>query len=140
VNLLISFIFHTIIVLVMFILRRGRVAGKQMKKIAVEMVKEKLPEKPKELEKPKVEPPKWKRQSGGKTKEVEEARAAPPPATVAPRQWPTGGRVAVVEFEGGKAVETSSDAVQIYKGTWNTRCGRNGFGRTTSRMTITWPR
>ena len=59
VNLLISFIFHTLIVLAMFYFAaRQGLLGKQMKKIAVEMVKEKPPEKPKEPEKPKVETPK----------------------------------------------------------------------------------
>lgn len=55
-NLLISFIFHTLIVLAMFYFAaRQGLLGKQMKKIAVEMVKEKPPEKPKEPEKQKVE-------------------------------------------------------------------------------------
>ncbi len=59
VNLAISVTFHTVLVvsLVYFAARQGYL-GKQIQKISVEMVKEKQPEKPKELEKPKVEPPK----------------------------------------------------------------------------------
>src|ERR1035437_11100928 len=79
VNLLISFIFHTLIVLVMFYFAaRQGLLGKQMKKIAVEMVKEKPPEKPKEPEKPKVETPKVETpKMVEKTKVVEETKAAP---------------------------------------------------------------
>ena len=71
VNLLISFIFHAVLVLVLayFAARQG-LLGKQLKKISIEMVKEKPPEKPKEppkVEPPKVEPPK-----------VVEAPKAPP--------------------------------------------------------------
>jgi len=49
VNLLIAFAFHAAIVvaLVYFAAREG-LLGKQLKKIAVEMVREKPPEKPKE--------------------------------------------------------------------------------------------
>ena len=72
VNLMISFAFHALIVLVaLYFAARQGLLGKQMKKISIEMVKEKPPEKPKEPEKPKVEPPKmepprWSRnQSGG---------------------------------------------------------------------------
>jgi hypothetical protein len=59
VNLLISFIFHAVLVLRCCILPRAKgLLGKQLEKISVQMVKEKPPEKPKEPEKPKVEPPK----------------------------------------------------------------------------------
>ncbi len=53
VNLLISLGFHSaiILVLVYFAAREGFL-GKELKKIAVEMVKDKPPEKPKEPEKP----------------------------------------------------------------------------------------
>ena len=118
VNLLISFIFHTLIVLVLFYFAaRQGLLGKQMKKIEVEMVKEKPPEKPKEPEKPKVESPKVETPKVvEKPKEVEEARAAPPPAAELPTVVPPAAELPSFEFEGGKAVETSSDAVQIYKG------------------------
>jgi hypothetical protein len=119
VNLLISFIFHTLIVLAMFYFAaRQGLLGKQMKKIAVEMVKEKPPEKPKEPEKPKVESPKVETPKVvEKPKLVEEAKSAPPPSTMAPPTVaPPAAELPSFEFEGGKAVETSSDAVQIYKG------------------------
>jgi hypothetical protein len=50
-----------------------------------------------------------------KPKEVEEARATPPPAAALPTVAPPAAELPAFEFEGGKAVETSSDAVQIYK-------------------------
>jgi outer membrane biosynthesis protein TonB len=117
VNLLISFIFHAALVLTLlyFAARQG-LLGKQLKKIAVEMVKEKPPEKPKEPEKPKAEPPKVETPKVvEKPKEVEEARIAPPPAAALPTLAPPAAELPSFEFEGGKAVETSSDAVQIYK-------------------------
>ena len=119
VNLLISFIFHTLILLMMFYFAaRQGLLGKQMKKIAVEMVKEKPPEKPKEPEKPKVEPPKVETPKVvEKPKELAEAKAAPPPSTEAPPTVaPPAAEVPAFEFEGGKAVETSSDPVKLYRG------------------------
>jgi hypothetical protein len=119
VNLLISFIFHSLIVLVMFYFAaRQGLLGKQMKKIAVEMVKEKPPEKPKEPEKPKVEPPKVETPKVvEKPRVMEEAKATPPPATEAPPTVaPPAAELPSFEFEGGKTVETSSDPVQLYKG------------------------
>ena len=118
-NLAISVTFHTVLVvsLVYFAARQGYL-GKQIQKISVEMVKEKQPEKPKELEKPKVEPPKVDTPKLETPKMVE---AAPPPASVAavtapPAVAPPSADLPAFEFEGGKAVETSSDAVQVYKG------------------------
>ncbi len=53
-----------------------------------------------------------------KPKELEEAKAAPSPATVMapPTVAPPAAELPSFEFEGGKAVETSSDQVQLYKG------------------------
>jgi hypothetical protein len=119
VNLLISFIFHALIVLVMFYFAaRQGLLGRQMKKIAVEMVKEKPPAKPKEPEKPKVEPPKVETPKVvEKPKAMEEAKAAPPPSTMAPPTVaPPAAELPSFQFEGGKTVETSSDPVQLYKG------------------------
>jgi outer membrane biosynthesis protein TonB len=100
-----------------FAARQG-LLGKQMKKIAVEMVKEKPPEKPKEPEKPKMETPKVETPKVvEKPKMMEEAKAAPPPSTVAPPTVaPPAAELPSFEFEGGKTVETSSDLVQLYKG------------------------
>jgi hypothetical protein len=125
VNLAISFAFHAVIVLALayFAAREG-LLGKQLKKIAVEMVKEKPPEKPKEPEKPKseppkVEPPKVEPPKVAAVPKVEAPRPdTPPPAAVSapPPIAPPALDVPSFVFEGGKAVETSSDPGQIYKG------------------------
>ncbi|HTY86412.1 MAG TPA: TonB C-terminal domain-containing protein [Candidatus Acidoferrum sp.] len=120
VNLLISFVFHALIVLTMFYFAaRQGLLGKQLKKIAVEMVKEKPPEKPKEPEKPQEEPPKVEAPKVvERPKVVEEAKAAPPPpvSLAPPAVAPPAAELPAFEFEGGKAVETSSDPAQLYKG------------------------
>jgi hypothetical protein len=114
VNLAISVTFHTVLVLALFYLAaRQGFLGKQLQKISVEMVKEKPSEKPKEPEKPKVETP--------KVETPKMVEVAPPPTTVAavtapPAVAPPSVDLPSFEFEGGKAVETSSDAVQVYKG------------------------
>ena len=123
VNLVISLAFHGVIaaVAIYFAAREG-LLGKQFKKIAVEMVKEKPPEKPKEPEKPKqelpkpVEPPKTV-QKIETPREV--VQTPPPPAAVAtapPAAAPPPVDVPSFAFEGGKTVETTSDPVQLYKG------------------------
>jgi outer membrane biosynthesis protein TonB len=113
VNLLISFIFHALIVSVMvYLAARQGLLGKQIQKISIEMVKEKPPEKHKEPEKPKMEPPKVVE----KPKMVEETKAAPPPAVAQPMVAPPAAELPSFEFEGGKAVETTSDPIQLYKG------------------------
>src|SRR5471032_1938580 len=116
VNLLISFAFHAVLVvtLLYFAARQG-LLGKQLKKISIEMVKEKPPEKPKEP--PKVEPPKVEPPKVVETPKIVEAPKveAPPPAAP-PTVAPPAAELPSFEFEGGKAVETSSDPVQLYKG------------------------
>jgi hypothetical protein len=124
VNLLISFTVHAVIVLALayFAAREG-LLGKQLKKIAVEMVKEKPPEKPKEPEKPKVEPPKVEPPKVEPPKvavvpKVEAPRTAEPPpvAVVAPGPAaPAATEIPSFVFEGGKAVEVGTDPVQIYR-------------------------
>jgi len=120
VNLAISVTFHVVLVLALFYLAaREGFLGKQLQKISVEMVKEKPPEKPREPEKPKVEPPKVETPKVETPKMVE--TPAPQPTTVAavtapPAVAPPSADLPSFEFEGGKAVETSSDAVQVYKG------------------------
>src|ERR1700748_396194 len=58
-SLLISFVFHgAIVLLLVYFAAREGLLGKQLKKITIEMVKEKPPENPKDIEKPKVKPPK----------------------------------------------------------------------------------
>jgi hypothetical protein len=122
VNLLISMAFHGVIALalVYFAAREG-LLGNKLKKIAVEMVKEKPPEKPKEPEKPKDEPPKVeppKVVTAPKIEAPKEVVQAPPPSGIAapPAVAPPAVDVASFSFDGGKPVETSSDPVQLYKG------------------------
>ncbi len=122
VNLLISLAFHGVIViaLIYFAARQG-LLGKQLRKIAVEMVKEKTPEKPKEPDKPKEETPRVeapKLAAVPKAEPPREVSQAPPPSTVEtpPAVAPPPVDVGSFVFDGGKAVETSSDPVQIYKG------------------------
>jgi outer membrane biosynthesis protein TonB len=117
VNLMISFAFHALIVVVaLYFAARQGLLGKQMKKISIEMVKAKPPEKPKEPEKPKVEVPKVEASKPEPPKVVEEAKAAPPPVSGPPTVAPPAAELPSFEFEGGKAVETSSDPVHLYKG------------------------
>jgi outer membrane biosynthesis protein TonB len=115
VNLVISFVFHALLVgvLVYFAAREG-LLGKKIQKISVEMVKEKPPEKPREPEKPKLEQPKVETPKV-ETPKVEEAKPAAPPVT-APVVAPPATEVPGFEFEGGKAVNSESDPVQLYKG------------------------
>lgn len=115
VNLLISFIFHTLLVLALlyFAARQG-LLGKQLKKISIEMVKEKPPEKPKEP--PKVEPPVIAPPKVVEAPKVAEApKVQAPPTYAPPVVAPPAAELPSFDFEGGKAVETSSDPVQIYK-------------------------
>jgi outer membrane biosynthesis protein TonB len=121
VNLIFAAAFHAAIVLVLvFFAAREGLLGKQIKKIAVEMVKEKPPEKPKEPEKPKVEPPKLDVPKVVEVPKIEEPKVpqAPPPSMAAapPVAAPPAVEVPSFEFEGGKAVQSTTDPVQIYKG------------------------
>jgi outer membrane biosynthesis protein TonB len=122
VNLLISLAFHVAIVLALtFFAAREGLLGKQLKKIAVEMVKETPPEKPKEPPKPPTEPPKVEQPKIAEAPKVEapkvesskEAREAPP-VVVANAVAPAPAELPSFEFGGGKAVQTSSDPVLLY--------------------------
>jgi hypothetical protein len=121
VNLMISLVFHGLIVgaLLYFAAREG-LLGRQIKKIAVEMVKEKpkVPEKPKEPEKPKVDVPKAEAPKIAETKIEPPKETAPPPSSIAapPAVAPPVADLPAFDFEGGKAVVTSSDPVRLYKG------------------------
>lgn len=116
VNLLISFTFHAIIVLVLiYVAAREGFLGKQIQKISVEMVKEKQPPKPKPPEKPKEEPPKVVE----KPKEIEQPKMVETPKTAPPSEptvAPPAAELPSFSFEGGRTVETSDDPVQLYKG------------------------
>jgi hypothetical protein len=117
VNLLISFVFHALIVLTaLYFAARGGLLGRQIQKISVEMIKEKPPEKPKEPEKPKVEPPKVEQPKIVATPKAEPPKEALPSVAAPPTVAPPAAELPSFAFEGGKAVETSSDPVQLYKG------------------------
>jgi TonB C terminal len=115
VNLFISFVFHALLVLVLlyFAARHG-LLGHQLQKISVEMVKEKPPEKPKAPPKP-PEPPK-EIQKVQPPKVVEAPKESAPPTVAPPTVAPPAAVLPSFDFQGGKAVETSSNPVQVYKG------------------------
>ena len=117
VNLLISFALHALVVAVaLYFAARQGLLGKQLKKISIEMVKEKLPEKPKELEKPKTEEPPKAEPSRVETAKVAEApKVTASPVVAPPSVAPPSAEMPSFEFEGGKAVETSSDPVHLYR-------------------------
>ena len=115
-NLIISGVFHAILVGVLFYFAaKEGLLGKKVQKIAVEMVKEKKPEpekpkpEPPKVEPPKVEPPKIE------APKVETVKTAPPPEAP-PVVAPPANEVPAFDFEGGKAVNSESDPVQLYKG------------------------
>ena len=119
----ISLVFHGLIMgaLLYFAAREG-LLGKQIRKIAVEMVKEKPkePVKPKEPEKPKTDlakPEVPKVAEAAKTEPPKET-APPPSANLAapPAVAPPVAELPAFEFEGGKTVVSSSDPVRLYKG------------------------
>ena len=116
VNFLISFTFHAALALVVlyFAARQGWL-GQPLKKLSVDLIKEKPPEKPKEPETPKIEPPKVVEtpKPVEVPKPVEETKA--PPSVAPPIVAPPAAELPSFEFEGGKAVVSSSDPVEIYK-------------------------
>jgi hypothetical protein len=121
----ISLVFHGIIIgALFFIAAREGILGRELKKIAVTMVpKEKPPdEKPKEKPpepKPEIEEPKpdLPKPVIAPRTEVAKAATVPPPATTAaPAAAPAAAALPAFDFEGGKAVETTSDPNLIYKG------------------------
>jgi hypothetical protein len=122
----ISLVIHSIIIgVLVFIAAREGMLGKQLKKISVTMLpKEKPPEKPKEKTpepKPEVTPPKADEPKAAEMppQALKQAATTPPPsagATVAPAAAPPPAALPAFDFEGGKAVETTSDPALIYKG------------------------
>jgi TonB C terminal len=112
VNLLISFIFHALLLAVLlYFAARSGILGHQLQKISVQLIKE--PPKPKPPPPPRVEPPKVVEQPKLAPRPVEEAKA---PTTAPPVVAPPAQELPSFDFDGGKAVDTSSDPVQIYKG------------------------
>jgi protein TonB len=123
INLTISFIFHGILIMVIFFFAaREGLVGKKLKQLAVTMVpKEKKPEPPKEKPpEPKAEPPKTDQTP--KTvipqSKVETASAAPPPPAMdaAPAVAPPAASLPAFEFsDGAKPVQSVSDPNDIFK-------------------------
>ena len=117
VNLMISFALHALVVAVaLYFAARQGLLGKQLKKISIEMVKENPPEKPKEPEKPKTEEPPKAEPARVETAKVAEApKVTASPVVAPPSVAPPSAEMPSFEFEGGKAVETSSDPVHLYR-------------------------
>lgn len=116
VNLTISFVLHALVVVVLlYFAARSGFLGHQLQKITVQLVKEQPKPKPPPPPPPKVEPPKAQPPKVVEAPKVAEApKAAPPPSQ--PVVAPPATELPSFDFDGGKAVETSSDPVQIYKG------------------------
>jgi outer membrane biosynthesis protein TonB len=120
VNLLISVGIHALIVLaVVYFAAREGVLGKRLKTLAVQMVKEPVPEKPKPEEKPKDEPPKIEAPKLDVTPKIAIPKEAPAPmatsaasAVAAPAPVDVGG----FEFDGGRATTVAADPVATYRG------------------------
>jgi len=119
VNLVISAVFHSIIIAALFYFAaREGLLGKQLKKIAITMTpKEKPAEKPKEPEAKPEEPPKVEEAPKmAQPASVTPPLSAPPPAiATAPAVAPPATALPSFEFGGGKVVETSSNPHAIYK-------------------------
>jgi outer membrane biosynthesis protein TonB len=116
-NLLISFIFHAVLVVVIiyFAARQGFL-GHEMQKITVEIIKEKPPEPPKPPPKPPVETPKPEPPKVvAAPKPVETAKAQTPSSTGPSTVAPPPAELPSFDFDGGKSVIPSTDPVEIYR-------------------------
>jgi outer membrane biosynthesis protein TonB len=123
VNLTISIVFHTLLVLGLFYFAaRQGILGKKLKEITVTMApKEKKPEPPKEKPvAPKVEPPKpveTPKVAATAPPPRVETHAPPPPADTAPASAPAAVQLPAFNFDdGAHEVQTVSDPKVIYKG------------------------
>jgi TonB family protein len=113
VNLLISFTFHLLLVVVLlYFAARSGILGNQARNLAVKMIKEKKEEPKPKPPPPRVEPPKVLPKIQPPKMEI--AKAAPP--TASPTVAPPAAVLPSFDFAGGSAVSTSSDPVQLYKG------------------------
>src|SRR5208282_730071 len=121
VNLTISFVFHGILIAVVFFFAaREGMLGKKLKQLSVTMTKEKKPpEPPKEKPpEPKVATPKTETAKMNVPQpKVDTASAPPPPAgLVPPAAAPPAVSLPAFAFpDGAKAVETLSDPNAVYK-------------------------
>jgi hypothetical protein len=114
-NLIISAVVHGILVAVLFYFAaKEGLLGKKVQKITVEMVHEKKPPpEPPKVEPPKPEPPKIEPPKIEAPK-VETVKV--PPTVAPPVVAPPANDIPAFDFEGGKAVNSESDPVQLYKG------------------------
>ena len=113
-NLIISTIFHAILVGLMFYFAaRSGILGKKVQTITTTLIHEKKPEMPKPKPEPPKEPPK---EVPKELPKVVEAPRTPAPSTAPPVVAPPPAEVPGFTFDGGKTVESSSDPVQLYKG------------------------
>jgi periplasmic protein TonB len=121
VNLTISFVFHSLLILAIFYFAaREGMLGKKFQQIAVTITKEKKPEPPKEKPREiKVEQPKTEQapKMAVAAPKLETAAAPPPPsADLAPAAAPSAVSLPSFEFsDGAKQVQTISDPNAIYK-------------------------
>ena len=121
VNLTISFVFHSILIVVIFFFAaREGMLGKKLKQLSVTMTKERKPEPPKEKPpEPKVEPPKSDQAPKMNVPAPKaETAAAPPPSagSVPPAAAPPAVSLPSFSFsDGAKDVNTLSDPNAIYK-------------------------
>lgn len=123
VNLLISVGIHgAIVLMVVYFAAREGVLGKQLKKLAVQMVKEPAPEKPKPEEKPREEPPKAEPPKLAITPKIEAPKEALAPAASAappisaPAAAPPPVDVGGFQFDGGQTTTGIGDGVSAYRG------------------------
>jgi TonB family protein len=119
VNLTISVIFHTTLILaVFFFAAREGMLGKKLKEITVTMVpKEKKPEPPKEKPaEPKVEPPKLAELPKTIAVAPPKLDAARSPVSAAPSVAPAAVSVPAFEFNDGAHDVQTGDANAVYKG------------------------
>lgn len=120
VNLTISVVFHTILILgIFFLAAREGMLGKKLKELTVTMVpKEKKPEPPKEKpQEQKIETPKTAEEAKAVIPPPKaEVAAAPPPASEVPVVAPAATSLPAFEFnDGAKEVQSISDPNGIYK-------------------------
>ena len=122
VNLTISFVFHGILILVVFFFAaREGMLGKKLKQLSVTMTKERKPEPPKEKPREtKVETPKTEQATAKVNVPPPKAEpvAAPPPVAnvVAPAAVPAAVSLPAFDFnDGAKEVQTISDPNALYK-------------------------
>jgi TonB family protein len=118
VNLIISFVFHSALVLAVFYFAaREGMLGKKLKQLAVTMVKEKRPEPPKpKEEEPKPETPKPDQAPKPDAPAPVQTVTAPPRVDTAPAVAPAAATLPSFEFnDGAKEVTSINDPIAIYK-------------------------